>query len=191
MSIPPFLPIRPPCLPWSVFGTMECFCFFSPLRKRAARFRNTIGVRGQQEDTCGSPAGEGFKMFCPYCANLLVVEPFGGAMRFACKTCPYHYNIGKRLKKAAHIEQKKVAIRALSVCLSVRPFFWLVCWLIGWVSVSLSCLSSPCFHQDVHESRVLPMLADCCKSTGGRRARRRLCRCRYYRRHRRLPKMRC
>jgi len=47
-------------------------------------------------------------MFCPYCANLLVVEPFDGAMRFACKTCPYHYNIGKRLKKAAHIEQKKV-----------------------------------------------------------------------------------
>ena len=24
-------------------------------------------------------------MFCPYCANLLVVEPFDGAMRFACK----------------------------------------------------------------------------------------------------------
>ena len=24
-------------------------------------------------------------MFCPHCANLLVVEPHGGAMRFACK----------------------------------------------------------------------------------------------------------
>jgi DNA-directed RNA polymerase subunit M/transcription elongation factor TFIIS len=47
-------------------------------------------------------------MFCPYCANLLVVEPHGGAMRFACRTCPYHYKIGKRLKKSAHIEQKKV-----------------------------------------------------------------------------------
>ena len=47
-------------------------------------------------------------MFCPYCANLLVVEPFDGEMRFACKTCPYNYPIGKCLKKAAHIEQKKV-----------------------------------------------------------------------------------
>ena len=52
-------------------------------------------------------------MFCPYCANLLVVEPFDGEYRFACKTCPYIYNIGKRLKKSAHIEQKKVCSAAL------------------------------------------------------------------------------
>jgi len=53
-------------------------------------------------------------MFCPYCANLLVVEQIQGEMRFACKTCPYHYHISKRLKKAAHIEQKKV--RAPHAC---------------------------------------------------------------------------
>ena len=79
-------------------------------------------------------------MFCPYCANLLVVEPFGGAMRFACKTCPYHYNIGKRLKKAAHIEQKKVAYSrpvSQSVCLSV----FLACLLADWLGLCVSLLS--------------------------------------------------
>ena len=69
-------------------------------------------------------------MFCPYCANLLVVEPFDGAMRFACKTCPYHYNIGKRLKKAAHIEQKKVPIPLIpGTCLDpLRQSFFDPCF---------------------------------------------------------------
>ena len=68
---------------------------------------------------------------CALC-NLLVVEPHGGAMRFACKvgrvfcatcrlrqevltailvspqTCPCHYNMGKRL--SAHIEQKRCSV---------------------------------------------------------------------------------
>ena len=108
---------------------------------------------------------EGFEMFCPYCANLLVVEPFGGAMRFACKTCPYHYNIGKSLKKAAHIEQKKVAF-SLPVCLAVCPSVFLACFLAclmaDWLGLCVSLLSLISLFPPRHtERRVLPILADC------------------------------
>ena len=118
------------------------FLFFmiSERVEASSTIRDTRGVRGKQEDTSGSPPGEGFEMFCPYCANLLVVEPFGGAMRFACKTCPYHYNIGKRLKKAAHIEQKKVAY-SRPVCLSVCPSVFLACLLADWLGLCVSLLS--------------------------------------------------
>mmetsp|Transcript_63936 Transcript_63936/g.152467 ORF Transcript_63936/g.152467 Transcript_63936/m.152467 type:complete len:110 (-) Transcript_63936:74-403(-) len=47
-------------------------------------------------------------MFCPYCANMLMIDPDTEGMRFACKTCPYFYQISKRLKKQASLEQKKV-----------------------------------------------------------------------------------
>ena len=47
-------------------------------------------------------------MFCPYCANLLVVEPASQGMRFACKTCPYEHKILKKIKKTTPLEQKKV-----------------------------------------------------------------------------------
>uniref|UniRef100_A0A6U5BQX5 DNA-directed RNA polymerase subunit n=1 Tax=Hemiselmis andersenii TaxID=464988 RepID=A0A6U5BQX5_HEMAN len=47
-------------------------------------------------------------MFCPYCANQLRVQYEGDGMRFACKTCPYSYRVGKTLKKDVPLEQKKV-----------------------------------------------------------------------------------
>uniref|UniRef100_A0A7S0MUL6 DNA-directed RNA polymerase subunit n=1 Tax=Cryptomonas curvata TaxID=233186 RepID=A0A7S0MUL6_9CRYP len=47
-------------------------------------------------------------MFCPYCANLLLVEAAPEGMHFACKTCPYDYKVSKKIKKDVPLEQKKV-----------------------------------------------------------------------------------
>ena len=78
-------------------------------------------------------------MFCPYCANLLLVEAAPEGMHFACKvdvdgfvvvdncppidlffvwaasqTCPYDYKIAKKLKKDIPLQQKKVRAEMLS-----------------------------------------------------------------------------
>lgn len=36
-------------------------------------------------------------MFCPTCANILGVEETVNCLRFACNTCPYVYNISRRM----------------------------------------------------------------------------------------------
>lgn len=36
-------------------------------------------------------------LFCPSCANLLVVEEGPGVLRYACDTCPYIYNITNKI----------------------------------------------------------------------------------------------
>ena len=41
-------------------------------------------------------------VFCPTCANLLLVEECAGGsgLRFCCATCPYVYNIDKTVRRA-------------------------------------------------------------------------------------------
>lgn len=36
-------------------------------------------------------------LFCPNCANLLVVEEGPQSFRFACNTCPYVQNIDRKV----------------------------------------------------------------------------------------------
>ena len=36
-------------------------------------------------------------LFCPHCANLLVVEEGPSTLRFACNTCPYVQNITEKV----------------------------------------------------------------------------------------------
>ena len=42
-------------------------------------------------------------VFCPTCANLLLVEECegGSGLRFCCATCPYVYNIDKTARASA------------------------------------------------------------------------------------------
>mmetsp|Transcript_21247 Transcript_21247/g.67267 ORF Transcript_21247/g.67267 Transcript_21247/m.67267 type:complete len:111 (+) Transcript_21247:105-437(+) len=48
-------------------------------------------------------------LFCPTCANLLLVEHGGiGDLRFFCQTCPYIYNIDRKMSKNVLLENKKV-----------------------------------------------------------------------------------
>lgn len=39
-------------------------------------------------------------MFCPICANILVVEEGARCYRFACNTCPYIYNVTRKVSDA-------------------------------------------------------------------------------------------
>jgi DNA-directed RNA polymerase subunit M/transcription elongation factor TFIIS len=76
------------------------------------------------------------EMFCPYCANLLLVEAAPEGMHFACKvsrppnpiqspincnwffgkqTCPYDYKVSKKLKKDVPLEQKRVLTLSLEI----------------------------------------------------------------------------
>ena len=57
-------------------------------------------------------------MFCAACR--LRQEGADCCNLVSPQTCPYHYNIGKRLKKAAHIEQKKVLGCPAPMCAPVR-----------------------------------------------------------------------
>ena len=38
-------------------------------------------------------------LFCPTCANLLVVEEGPSCYRFACNTCPYVQNIERKVSE--------------------------------------------------------------------------------------------
>ena len=37
-------------------------------------------------------------MFCPICANVLVVEEGEKCLRFSCNTCPYIRNMTKKVR---------------------------------------------------------------------------------------------
>ena len=36
-------------------------------------------------------------IFCPTCANILIVEQGERSYRFACNTCPYVYNLRQKV----------------------------------------------------------------------------------------------
>ncbi len=47
-------------------------------------------------------------MFCPTCANILIVEEGPKCYRFACNTCPYIYNITKKISSRKYPKLKEV-----------------------------------------------------------------------------------
>jgi DNA-directed RNA polymerase III subunit RPC11 len=46
--------------------------------------------------------------YCPTCANLLLVELDQGTMRYFCQTCPYIYNIDRKISMIATLKRKEV-----------------------------------------------------------------------------------
>jgi DNA-directed RNA polymerase III subunit RPC11 len=47
-------------------------------------------------------------LFCPTCANLLLIEKTVSDFRFFCKTCPYIFLIEQPFEKAMYLEKKEV-----------------------------------------------------------------------------------
>lgn len=47
-------------------------------------------------------------VFCPTCANLLMIENASENLRFYCKTCPYIFNIKEKVTSKTSIEKKKI-----------------------------------------------------------------------------------
>lgn len=47
-------------------------------------------------------------LFCPTCANILEVEEGPTCYRFSCATCPYIYNITKRISNRTYPKLKEV-----------------------------------------------------------------------------------
>eukprot|EP00850_Spirogloea_muscicola_P005625 SM000026S08874 [mRNA] locus=s26:223338:224061:+ [translate_table: standard] len=47
--------------------------------------------------------------FCPTCGNILLVEHAAGqGVRFFCQTCPFIYNIDRKLSKRLQLVKKEV-----------------------------------------------------------------------------------
>lgn len=47
-------------------------------------------------------------LFCPTCANLLLIEKTLADFRFFCKTCPYVFVVEQKVEKTMHLERKEV-----------------------------------------------------------------------------------
>ena len=47
-------------------------------------------------------------LFCPTCANILECEEGQNCFRFACSTCPYIYNITRRISSRTYTKLKEV-----------------------------------------------------------------------------------
>ena len=47
-------------------------------------------------------------LFCPTCANILLIEKTVSDFRFFCKTCPYIYVVEEVVQKIMHLERKQV-----------------------------------------------------------------------------------
>jgi len=47
-------------------------------------------------------------LFCPTCANILLVETQMDHLRFFCSTCPYIFNVQEKATRKAHFVRKKV-----------------------------------------------------------------------------------
>ncbi|VDI76177.1 Hypothetical predicted protein [Mytilus galloprovincialis] len=47
-------------------------------------------------------------LFCPTCANILVVEEGQNCYRFACNTCPYIQNINRKIGNRKYPKLKEV-----------------------------------------------------------------------------------
>lgn len=46
-------------------------------------------------------------LFCPRCANLLLIDNSGGALRWKCQTCPYTFKITEKMRKFVTLETRK------------------------------------------------------------------------------------
>lgn len=51
-------------------------------------------------------------LFCPTCGNLLLIEHRESAFRYFCKTCPYTFSVGSKIKAAKYFahEETEVAL---------------------------------------------------------------------------------
>lgn len=47
-------------------------------------------------------------LFCPTCANVLIVEEYLGHLRFKCRTCPYNFNITRRITNRTYPKLKEI-----------------------------------------------------------------------------------
>ncbi|EEB96222.1 hypothetical protein MPER_04676, partial [Moniliophthora perniciosa FA553] len=47
-------------------------------------------------------------LFCPTCANLLVVSSETGFNKWACNTCPYEFPITKQARSSTKLKRKEV-----------------------------------------------------------------------------------
>ena len=47
-------------------------------------------------------------MFCPTCANILIIEEGRDCYRFACATCPYVHNVRRKLGSRTYPKLKEV-----------------------------------------------------------------------------------
>ncbi|KFM61962.1 DNA-directed RNA polymerase III subunit RPC10, partial [Stegodyphus mimosarum] len=47
-------------------------------------------------------------MFCPTCANILVAEDLRYCFRFACSTCPYTFNVKRRISSRSYPKLKEI-----------------------------------------------------------------------------------
>ena len=61
--------------------------------------------------TCQRPlTKDTMHLFCPNCANLLVVEEGPQCFRFACNTCPYVQNIDKKVTCACFNKLQQLSV---------------------------------------------------------------------------------
>ena len=47
-------------------------------------------------------------LFCPTCANLLLIEQTPKEYRFYCKTCPYIFPVQQKIENKLHLTRKEV-----------------------------------------------------------------------------------
>jgi DNA-directed RNA polymerase III subunit RPC11 len=47
-------------------------------------------------------------LFCPTCANILLIEKTIADFRFFCKTCPYVFVLEQKFEKKMQLERKEV-----------------------------------------------------------------------------------
>ena len=47
-------------------------------------------------------------LFCPTCANILLIEKTHIDFRFFCKSCPYLYVVQERVSKRIHMDKKEI-----------------------------------------------------------------------------------
>lgn len=47
-------------------------------------------------------------LFCPTCANLLLIEKTMADFRFFCRTCPYVFVLEQKFEKKMQLERKEV-----------------------------------------------------------------------------------
>ena len=47
-------------------------------------------------------------LFCPTCGNILLLEKGSGSNRYFCKTCPYIFNINKKIERIETFDDKKI-----------------------------------------------------------------------------------
>jgi DNA-directed RNA polymerase III subunit RPC11 len=47
-------------------------------------------------------------LFCPNCANLLIISGETGLNKWACNTCPYEFPITKQMTSRMRLKRKQV-----------------------------------------------------------------------------------